>query len=65
LKEPQGGGAERKMIETQFDRTNVPKREITVAEALAAIHCAARGKGSAPTIRRALLAVLAFLENDA
>jgi hypothetical protein len=50
------------MIETQPARTNVPNHNVTVAEALAVLRLAITKQGDARWIRRALLEVLASLE---
>lgn len=50
------------MIETRAACTNVPNRPITVAEALAALKAAAIGPADARAVRRALLEVLAALD---
>lgn len=52
------------MIETQAACTNVPNHKITVAEALATLRAATTEQGDARMIRRALLEVLASLEED-
>jgi hypothetical protein len=51
-----------KSIETWFPCTNVPKPSLTVGEVLAALKAAAVTAGDARAIRRALLEVLAGLD---
>jgi hypothetical protein len=62
LQSLENGASESKTIETQTACTNVPKPTFTVADALAALQTAA--KNDPRTVRRALLAALAALEND-
>jgi hypothetical protein len=64
LSAPNDHAAEPKEIETNVACTNVPKPIMTVADALAALHSAAIGKGEARVLRRALLAALAALETE-
>jgi hypothetical protein len=57
------GARESKVIGTQVRCTNVPKRPVTVADALAALKAAALAPNDARVIRRTLLEVLAALED--
>jgi hypothetical protein len=65
VKPTASGGRESKRIEMQAACTNVPKPTITVADALAALRAAAIGQGDARTLRRALLEVLAAMDDGA
>lgn len=53
---------ESKTIETQPDCTNVPKRQVTIADALVALRSAPIAPRDARGIRRVLLEVLAALD---